>query len=78
MSLVGKVIKAWKDPILDAYHVEAIADGLPVRFIVTRADLNAQTTRKAKRIFLRDRALAALDELTTGSDLQDLLGDFEP
>lgn len=78
MSLVGKVIKAWKDPTLDAYHVEAIADGLAVRFIVTRAELSQQTTRKAKRIFLRDRALAALDEITASSDLQDLLGDFEP
>lgn len=78
MARTGKIINAWKDPLLDAYHVEAIAEGVPVHFIVTRKEINAATSKKAKRVFLRDKALAALDERVISSDLQDLLGEFEP
>lgn len=77
MSRRVKVIDAWKDPILDAVHVEVIAEGVPLRIVIQRADLLAAKTKQDKRRLVADRALAQLDDKATGSPYSDLFGDID-
>lgn len=78
MARTGKIIGAWQTPSMDKYQLEAIVDGVLIRFTVSKAELAALNTKPEKKRFLRDKAAAALDERIASSDLADLLGDFLP
>lgn len=61
---------------LDTVYVEAIADGVPVRFSVLKAALDALPTRTAKQLLLATTAIEQLDDRQRGR-YAELLGDIE-